>query len=96
MTECVGVLACSAGPCLHAGADGHAAANGNPAGALANVDEKELAQRDAHIRSFAIAQVRRTPLMSSRHAVRQHCKPSHLTFADPPDRSSISSEEILQ
>ncbi|CAL5221030.1 g3148 [Coccomyxa viridis] len=39
------------------GADGHAAANGNPAGALANVDEKELAQRDAHIRSFAIAQV---------------------------------------
>ncbi len=55
MPEYGGGLVCSPKPCVHAGA-----ANGNPAGALANVDEKDLAQRDAHIRSFAIAQVRCT------------------------------------
>ena len=42
----------------------HADAEGTPGsqhGAAAGMDEKELAQRDAHIRSFAIAQVLQIP-----------------------------------
>ena len=43
---------------MHADAEG---APGNQLGAAADMDEKELAQRDAHIRSFAIAQVLHIP-----------------------------------
>ena len=43
---------------VHADAEG---APGNQLGAAADMDEKELAQRDAHIRSFAIAQVLHIP-----------------------------------
>ena len=43
---------------MHADAEG---APGNQLGAAADLDEKELAQRDAHIRSFAIAQVLHVP-----------------------------------
>ena len=50
---------------MHADAEG---APGSQLGAVAGMDEKELAQRDAHIRSFAIAQVLQIPWQCCRNA----------------------------
>ena len=68
---------------LHAGA---ANGSGNPAGALADVDEKELAQRDAHIRSFAIAQVRAPSLTECSASLQVLLSPSCLDAGGAPLR----------